>query len=628
MASYKNWTGELGELCDALGIERTGPINCFVRNEASQPTCRIIPQSKRPKIDVILRKILANAGNEETVQELLLQLAEPLRCYKTHHKERVEVEGRSYDVLDYVASRLNVALRTWHQDRIRSNENKHRDSNISGPEHSAQHHTPAKAGTQILELPPEENQDKPGDDNHSDDGLTEGTRVEWKRASLQRPQLKREEPMMDETAFITPTKQRDSSNRMPSAGFQLTENQLTAGFAACNLTENLLIASPDSVASPNPSDIFSPNSAASTPMSIKDDFEPDPPVQRRRQSYLKRAEEESPTRRVSFRKLLDDMRELRITDEAPEARNRSSQTSLNVPYIRGRNVLDGVVPCEKDLKAKEPIIADVFDTISHKKKRPMVFLNKTPKHTVHDILEFMREPTKGQSLDPGYIYCFAEKSAPGYLKIGHIRSLKIHDENSGIVLQPEEEKNEDTVKKRLKEWGQKCGHDIDYKFRAFMPCAVWKMESYIHMTLHEEKRVARCPKIGCTTYHKEWFKITEVEARRTVEAWQKFSELKPYNKQGQVEAYWFSYATENSNRYLYKGGNTKRWLEGPWARETNKATVEAEKLRKEEIELKEEKEEAEREVARLLAQQKVQELEKRIESNRRKQRALGVNLDG
>ncbi|KAF4464377.1 hypothetical protein FALBO_8784 [Fusarium albosuccineum] len=680
MASNNNSDSELDSLYDALSISRTDEITCFAPRPRLKTPCTALPKKRRLQIEIKLHEILAESGNiladtgkEEPVPKLLMELASLLRCQPSRHVRFIKVEGRRTEMLSYIASRCHVALRTRYLKTTLSNENKHRDINDSEPELSTHHLTPAKAGTHISKLQPKENQDKLDDNDHSDDDLTEGTGTEWERASLQRPQLRREKPMMDETTFVTPTKQSGSSNRMPSAGFQLTEDRLTARLAAFGLMDNPWIASPDSVASPNPSDVFSTTSAASTPMSIKDDFEPDSPVHHRRQSYLKRLGEESPTRRVSFGKILDGMRELRITDEAPEVGNGSSpgRTSFNVPYMRRRNVSDGATPCGKDLKAKEPIIADAFDTgeeaesrthkiirvksrlaplqVSHTTKRPMVFLNKTKEHTVHDILEFMRESARDPSLAPGYIYCFAEKSAPGYLKIGHTRSLKIHGENSGIVLLPEEEKDEDTVKRRLKEWGQKCGHDIDYKFRVLMPCAVWKMESYIHMTLHEEKRVARCPNISCTTNHKEWFEITEIEARSTIEAWQKFSELKPYDEYGQMGKYWLSYAKKNSKQY--KGLDTKRWLEGPWADETSKAIerrneakklrrekIELEKLQKEEIELEKEKGKAERELARLdrqlarldrqLAQHKIQELEKRIERLRRKQRASGVNLEG
>ncbi|KAM0348985.1 hypothetical protein ACHAPU_003919 [Fusarium lateritium] len=162
-------------------------------------------------------------------------------------------------------------------------------------------------------------------------------------------------------------------------------------------------------------------------------------------------------------------------------------------------------------------------------------------------------------LASGYIYCFPDKSAPGYLKIGSTKSKKIQE----ATEEPPSSKNKDdknfTMLKRIQEWKRKCKHDIEYKFILFMPYAVRRMESLIHRTLHKEQRDTICRAQKCKAKHREWFEIPEDEAEHVAKVWYEFSELEPYDREGRLKEDWRSYASSPRNEDA--SVTTRDWLE-------------------------------------------------------------------
>lgn len=195
------------------------------------------------------------------------------------------------------------------------------------------------------------------------------------------------------------------------------------------------------------------------------------------------------------------------------------------------------------------------DVESSRSRRSMTF-DDTGKSPVHNIMSRLVKPVEAKNLS-GYIYCFAERSKPGFLKIGH-------------VVCPESSKSDqksDQVEKRMEEWRHACKHDLDFRFEVFMPCSVPRMESLIHQTLHREKQYASCPNTACPKTHREWFKIEENQARQVIKVWEQFSKLKPYDKEGRLTDNWARYEltqlAQLDNECLW---NTKKWLATEWFR--------------------------------------------------------------
>jgi hypothetical protein len=161
--------------------------------------------------------------------------------------------------------------------------------------------------------------------------------------------------------------------------------------------------------------------------------------------------------------------------------------------------------------------------------------------------------------------------------------------------------------KRLREWERDCKHDIDYKFICYMPCAARTMEGLVHRTLHKSNRKAHCPNPACAKGHREWFEISEIEARRAVEVWQQFSRLKPYTEKGRLKDFWHNRTWDDSKSYSHLP--VEEWVYERWAEVIVPAAVERKKqiseLQKKETQLVERRREA---------QERQKELELEIQS--------------
>ncbi|KAJ4210462.1 hypothetical protein NW767_000735 [Fusarium falciforme] len=417
------------------------------------------------------------------------------------------------------------------------------------------------------------------DSEEDDEEVTKVSAKESTKSSRQRPELHRETAMIDKTACVTPIKQRGrpGRNSRPSTPRM---GQGVDIFDSLSVLDDALPSSPESVISPGPSEIFSPISTASTPMSI-----PDSEIRPRRSRYS-RGQDESPTRRRRSSKG-DDLPDgakgsRRATDKDPASSlSRTSKYGDDSTATReklsrkGNKQLDQSSQLDdQDSDSQwQTYDEDEFEERPTGKGRKALLspglremeFNEVRKSTnpVGDLLHRLHMVPGKSSLSAGWVYCFAEKTAPGYLKIGY---KQYKDDDGNTVLSREEQNNKDQVMKRLREWERDCKHNIDYKFIYYMPCAAHTMEGLVHLTLHKSKRRARCPNPDCKAKkgHMEWFKVSEIEARRAVEVWQQFSDLKPYAGNGRLEDFWFNHTYNDSE--THRGSSINEWLYERWTK--------------------------------------------------------------
>lgn len=140
---------------------------------------------------------------------------------------------------------------------------------------------------------------------------------------------------------------------------------------------------------------------------------------------------------------------------------------------------------------------------------------------------------------PGYIYAFSRPGLPGFLKIGYALDAD----------------------KRLGFW-KGCNANLTEQLRVYMPCAVHRMESLIHGTLREHRRIeTHCNR--CFHQHQEWFEVDIATVKKTVGTWEKFSEQKPYDDFGSLDDFWARKVKEDRQLVATDRGcsNIDRWLE-------------------------------------------------------------------
>ncbi|KAM0562698.1 hypothetical protein ACHAPJ_001535 [Fusarium lateritium] len=433
--------------------------------------------------------------------------------------------------MDYISSILTSRFEVWQSKR--KNDQGHVGQ---GTPDQSPPSTPVRTVSSTLK--PRRASDRYNDavSYEEDDEVVEGSPEEWKQANLQRPKINR---VAGQEILVTPTR--------PGASRYLTPS--------LSSRDDTWIMSPASVASPDPSEVFTPSSTISTPYSPDDTPEVEPRRSVCRNASYGKRHEESPTRRTDS------------TDESVELRDMMQKMKINEDDIDDEGGTDE--PAHGPLNRSPSRLSMQFF--------PRKEVELSP---VRPIVDFMTRSLKKKSLASGYVYCFAERSAPGYLKIGSIASpelgAKMEPPNSALA----KKRNKDRVSERMRELSRKCEHDIVFKFEVFMPHAVQRMESLIHQTLREENRKAHCPARSCGTDHREWFKISESEALGVVEIWQEFSKLKPYNDMGQLREVWEKHA---SRQLRLNGGSTaRRWLTSTWAKivtSEDERNVQMEKLR-------------------------------------------------
>ncbi|RSL45140.1 hypothetical protein CEP53_010909 [Fusarium sp. AF-6] len=523
MTEKKNSATKLGSLYEALEIPQKGEIPC-VGHLLIGDECTADQKDQRDDIESILHDIIYTTENGYTtgsdkVKDLLEELAEQLVCTDMVHNHLSPYGRGDYGKHKYVALLLGKKLRGWDE----------------------------KLGEK---------------DSDEDD---EKATASAKNSIALRPKLTRETPMINESACVTPTKQRGrpSCNSRPST--PRTGQGLDA-FDSLSVLSDALPSTPESAISPGVSEVFSPVSTASTPMSI-----PDSEIRPSRYRYS-RGEEESPTRRP---------RSLKDGDFPDGAGKRSSREKI-------KQLEQGSQPGDQGEFEQQPIGKGEKTLLSLGLRNMEFSPTRSPADPVRDLLQRLHQVPGGTKLSPGWVYCFGEKTAPGYLKIGY---KQYKDGDGNTVLSREDQNNEAQVMKRLSEWERACKHNIDYKFIFYMPCAAHMMEGLIHRTLHESKRKASCPNPDCVVQHREWFEISEMEARKAVEMWQQFSNLMPYAENGRLGDFWFNRTYKDIDSC--KDTPIERWLRERWTDVIVPAALRCIELQKEKTQLAERRREVE-----------------------------------
>ncbi|RSL67745.1 hypothetical protein CEP54_003084 [Fusarium duplospermum] len=611
MPKKRSSTTKLDSLYKALEIPQKGKIPCF-ESMLSPTACNTDRKRQRKNIESTLHNIIDNVENgyatdSNEVQDLLVGLARLLICSKKHDKHPVPLESGVYGKYEYVALVLGERLGRWDKYMDGETLESTRSSTPTKPRHRKQ----AESSDDDDEYVEDESADydDDGEDNEENEAVTEVSAEESTMSCRQRPKPKREGRMINQPAIVTPTKQRGRPSRNSRPSTPRTKQGVGA-FDSLSVLDDALPLSPESVISPGVSEVFSPISTASTPMSI-----PDSEIRPRRSCYL-RGEDESPTRR---------QRPSTGDDYIGYVTRRMRDSLKKVGQLEKGLRLD-----EQDSESEKPTDEEeVEEQPTSKNKKASLRLMKVgnmrfgpasenKRNAVQLVLKRLRQAPMGQSLLPGWVYCFAEKTAPGYLKIG---SKISKGNNDDTALSCENQQNEAEVRKRLQEWERGCRHDMDYKFIVYMPCAVRTMERLVHLTLYRRNRKAYCPNPTCKTKtgHREWFEISEDEARGAVQVWEQFSKLMPYNTKGQLEKFWFDYATDKYNSF--SGCPPEEWLYECWANLTSPAAV----IRREQInELQ--KRETELTERRRQTEERKKELEYEIRSLKQEEKEIQRQL--
>lgn len=183
----------------------------------------------------------------------------------------------------------------------------------------------------------------------------------------------------------------------------------------------------------------------------------------------------------------------------------------------------------------------------------------SPRSNLKSILNTISQFSCLQTRGPGYIYAYTTPDHPTLLKIGYtnadIRPRRPHPH---------------PVDHRLAEWSSTCGKPAVEAFRVHIPRAARRVESLIHQTLREHRRVQHPPCERCRGRvrgametrrgaHNEWFEIGVEAARRVVELWAMFSRQWPYDDTGQVSRFWARKA-ERDRVGMRAGDSAREWL--------------------------------------------------------------------
>ncbi|SCO85412.1 uncharacterized protein FRV6_09539 [Fusarium oxysporum] len=540
-------------LYKALEIPQGGEIDCFARGDAQSQNLHKIPKTRRKDINYIVKALAVQEPNDEDQNATIKDLAEKLVCYgqKKRHTETLVFDGDSFsNPVDYVHALLTRRFYNWlktknkerlyteHPRLVRYSQKSSTSLRGRGVTPTSKRTSDQSQGFLIYDTDDGEysgdylsdnviesieedidlsDEEFGSEEDSEDEGIGECSRQTSTQPELRRPRLTRESPLSDREIPRTPS--RNQSSR-----YRNIYSKSPSPLSYPTPTDDAFLTSPGSVTSPDPSEIFTPYSTASTPYSIFSTEGCETP-RSSRTSFYKEAYAESPTRRKTQR----------VDDDSSGDPKREMKPNA-----------DDLVNKSEEAES---------DVESSRSRRSMTF-DDTGKSPVHNIMSRLVKPVEAKNLS-GYIYCFAERSKPGFLKIGH-------------VVCPESSKSDqksDQVEKRMEEWRHACKHDLDFRFEVFMPCSVPRMESLIHQTLHREKQYASCPNTACPKTHREWFKIEENQARQVIKVWEQFSKLKPYDKEGRLTDNWARYEltqlAQLDNECLW---NTKKWLATEWFR--------------------------------------------------------------
>jgi hypothetical protein len=136
--------------------------------------------------------------------------------------------------------------------------------------------------------------------------------------------------------------------------------------------------------------------------------------------------------------------------------------------------------------------------------RPKTTASQPTSVALRQTVEADLTPT---DLKSGFIYMFWLKGLSfGHLKIGR----------------------SDCPLRRLQEWNSQCKHEHVFVQNWVKVPHVSRVERLIHLELKDIRKSMKCA--GCQKVHREWFQITEDNARKVLEKWQDWILQDPYEK--------------------------------------------------------------------------------------------------
>jgi hypothetical protein len=523
-------TEALSSLYEAFGLAESGLRYCFTEDGDGEPCSGALPDTRRPRINILMQLLsLHEFANKDpivslSVKRTIAELASKLVCYRAPrgHAVRFKQDGkRDKNNQEDLILLLSSKFKQWQSKNANAGTSKNK-----------------RASNQDTRDSRQESSDQTDEDDVS------STSRQEKR---QRPRLVREKPRDERELFQTPVRSR----RLTSGGKRRGEES-SQSLSHPSGSDDEFILSPESVASPDPDDLFTPLSAASTPCSLASTTE----FESRRCSFRgsdRKRQNVSPTRGANVDNLTRDMRrKLNLVDlvsdgeSDPEEECDSVEESDFEDFDEEGDFDEESEPDEEGESDDESSSdAQSLDAKSDEETaacspfQPMKFTLKRKQH-IRKILKRMAKPVEEDGRNPGWVYGFTDPSAPGHIKIGYSKK---------------------SAERRIQEWIRTCGHkELNIEFKAKMPCAVQKMEGLIHLTLHMEGEYAWCPSKKCKKTHKEWFEISHKEAWSVVKTWQKFSMLMPYTKSGILDNIWADIVA-GALRGEPCSSSSKEWLE-------------------------------------------------------------------
>lgn len=295
MSSANSLAEAYSSLYNALRIPQTGDIDCFAGRETQSQCLHTLPKRRRALIKPIVQALAVQESNDEdqkaTIEASLWDLAKKLVCHKPEkiHTETLVFYGDSFsNPVNYAHALLTKRFYNWLKKKSKENPRLVRSSQKSSTslrERGAANMSKRNSDQsqcfvvydtddyeysggylsddviesieQDIDLSHEE---ASSEQDSEDEGMDECSRQTSTQRELRRPRLTRESPLGDREIPRTPPRNRGSRHRNIYSRSPCPLSYPTP-------TDDAFLVSPGSVTSPDPSEIFTPCSTASTPYS-------------------------------------------------------------------------------------------------------------------------------------------------------------------------------------------------------------------------------------------------------------------------------------------------------------------------------------------------------------------------
>ncbi|VTT60034.1 unnamed protein product [Fusarium fujikuroi] len=312
-------------LYNALRIPQTGDIDCFAGRETQSQCLHTLPKRRRALIKPIVQALAVHDSNDEdqkaTIEASLLDLAKKLVCHRPEkiHTETLVFDGDSFsNPVDYAHALLARRFYNWLKKKSKENPRlvqSSQKSSTSLRERGAAHtskrnsdqsqcfvvydtddyeHSGGYLSDDVIESIEQDidlsHEEASSEQDSEDEGMDECTRQTSTQRELRRPRLTRESPLGDWEIPRTPPRNHGSRHRN-------IYSRSPGPLSYPTPTGDAFLVSPGSVTSPDPSEIFTPYSTASTPYSTFSTEGCETPRSSFRQRSYNERHMESPTRK-------------------------------------------------------------------------------------------------------------------------------------------------------------------------------------------------------------------------------------------------------------------------------------------------------------------------------------------